>query len=413
MHKFLSFRPDPLRPMNLKDDKKWASTDDGKTFKLIAPDIEKDKQYAYAEIKSAKAMDPAERLQITGIANANIMDRMQERLDPVGVDLQHYLKNAILLAHHSYYHPIGQVDAIEIQEDGVHFSGWIGDPSKAKLTPMQEEIRSLVSQGILKTVSVGFIPKKVRAPLYNEAGNLEEPCVIEQWELLELSVVAVPCNQDSVFQVRNGEGSAKILEGSKDTKSLNDSAIKNALDDAKAENMVVQSFIFDKAKFTEQTATAWAKEHGFRSDKVDETNDSFRLRQKDPADFDQSTFRTIDITEGVKAVVGKIQKDAAKDTNGDSKEAGDAMQQIMASLQSMNEGMSKLVEVCNLILQKVEAEVSAETDTTNSDAGKATDAEGSKVSEDAKKLETRIDNLEKRCEKLISSVSLLVAKLNK
>lgn len=67
----------------------------------------------------------------------------------------------------------------------------------------------------------------------------------------------------------------------------------------------VQSLIFDKSKFDEAKAKDWAKEHEMHAEKVDVTEDSIRLRQKDPGDFMEDSFRTIDISDGIKAVIGK------------------------------------------------------------------------------------------------------------
>jgi hypothetical protein len=66
----------------------------------------------------------------------------------------------------------------------------------------------------------------------------------------------------------------------------------------------VQSLIFDKDAFTEEQAVAWAKKHDFSAAKVDETEHSFRLRQQDPKLFKKGSFRTISLTDGVKAVIG-------------------------------------------------------------------------------------------------------------
>ena len=75
---------------------------------------------------------------------------------------------------------------------------------------------------------------------------------------------------------------------------------------------VVQTLIFSKEKFeTAEAAKAWAKAHDFRSDKVDETDESWRLRQRDPGDFQEGSFRTITLTEGVKAVIGRLKQKAA------------------------------------------------------------------------------------------------------
>jgi len=69
--------------------------------------------------------------------------------------------------------------------------------------------------------------------------------------------------------------------------------------------MNVQSIIFDKDKFSETEARAWLKRNGFSQPKVDETENSLRFRQTDPGRY--RTMRTITMTEGVKAVVGKSQ----------------------------------------------------------------------------------------------------------
>ena len=146
-----------------------------------------------------------EPLWVAGIANANIQDRVDERLDPVGCVLTNYLNNPVFLANHQYRceAAIGRVPVVEIKEDGVHFEAWIGDPKKAPLTDVQRVVRSLVAQGILCTVSIGFIPLDIREPLFTEAGELAEPLTITKWELLEISVVPVPCNQGSLFGLKS------------------------------------------------------------------------------------------------------------------------------------------------------------------------------------------------------------------
>jgi len=167
---------------------------------------------AMGSLGSVKAYKPEEKLRIGGVANANVIDRMDERLEPTGVKLSSYLKNSVLLYQHNHAMPIGLVESIDVEEDGVKFEGWIGDPKCAPLTRLQEEVRSLVAQRILKAVSVGFIPLKIKYPLFNDQGNMVEPAVIEEWEMLELSIVAVPANAGSLIEMRNeenGESSRK------------------------------------------------------------------------------------------------------------------------------------------------------------------------------------------------------------
>jgi len=65
----------------------------------------------------------------------------------------------------------------------------------------------------------------------------------------------------------------------------------------------VETLIFSKDDFTRAQAKAWARRNSYRYGKVDETDDSYRLRQQDPDDFRRGSFRTIVFTDGVEAVI--------------------------------------------------------------------------------------------------------------
>ena len=65
----------------------------------------------------------------------------------------------------------------------------------------------------------------------------------------------------------------------------------------------VQTLIFEKDIFTVTQAKAWARRNGYSVSKVDETEESYRLRQKDPKRYQRSSFRTIAFGD-VKAVIG-------------------------------------------------------------------------------------------------------------
>jgi phage I-like protein len=72
-------------------------------------------------------------------------------------------------------------------------------------------------------------------------------------------------------------------------------------------NTVIQSLIFDKEAFQDEAeAREWAADHGFHSGKVDETEESFRIRQLDSSQFDKTTLRTIEIRRGIQAVIGQL-----------------------------------------------------------------------------------------------------------
>ena len=88
---------------------------------------------------------------------------------------------------------------------------------------------------------------------------------------------------------------------------------------------IVQTLIFGKDVFkTAEEATRWAADHGFENAKVDETGDSFRLRQRDPGQFQDNSFRTIELTKGVAAVIGKLKESFRESIAGRVQEAKDA-----------------------------------------------------------------------------------------
>jgi len=196
--------------------------------------------------------DEESKLRIEGIANANIVDRVDERMDPRGIDIQNFMLNPILLADHFYMtgFAVGEVEELRTEDDGVHFVAYIGDPTKAPLTQLQRDVRSLVAQGILKTVSVGFIPTKIQAPVYDDEGRIVEPAVVLAWELLELSIVAVPANPLSTFEIRqvllntsitnDVQGLTNDADGAnnKDNNNQNNPNDEDAMDEKTAQDLV-------------------------------------------------------------------------------------------------------------------------------------------------------------------------------
>lgn len=72
---------------------------------------------------------------------------------------------------------------------------------------------------------------------------------------------------------------------------------------------VVQTLILSKERFeTREEALNWARDNDFKTDKLDETEDSWRIRQLDPSVCREETFRTIPLTEGVQAVICQPEK---------------------------------------------------------------------------------------------------------
>ena len=379
-----------------------------------------------------KEFDPTtDRLWIKGVANANIVDRVDERINPQGLEAKNFLKNKVLLVDHMYFTRciVGRVEELTVDDAGVGFDAFIGDPKAGPLTETQRDIRSLVLQGLVQTVSIGFIPKKIKAPEWDDERKMTEPAVIEQWELLELSIVAVPCNPDATFEMRNyakkwlslndSTNNAHDNLTSDNSKDNNNNIVLNQSNEInkKAESTIIQTLIFDKEKFTVETAKKWALDHDFKADSVDETDDSIRLRQCDPDDFDPDSFRTIEIDDGIKAVIGKLKEgkdmELLEQIAEDVKELKTALHDFDAKLQKMAEiGETTLSTIQSNIKKPEEKPMDEKPEDEKPEDEKPEDEKPMDEEEDekSKKVDTQISDLSTKIEQLTIIVERLVLK---
>jgi HK97 family phage prohead protease len=136
-----------------------------------------------------KDIDKGERT-LTAYVSTSARDRMDEVLDPAGVDLTKFKKNPVVLFAHDYSSPpIGK--ALWIKKDGE------GILSKVQFanTAFAEEIFGLYQGGFMKAFSVGFIPKD-----YTDGDGQKSPRrTYNKWELLEYSAVPVPANPEALM----------------------------------------------------------------------------------------------------------------------------------------------------------------------------------------------------------------------
>ena len=111
-------------------------------------------------------------------------DRDNDRLQPEGVDLAGFKKNPVLLWGHDYSQiPIGKIEHIDVEPGRGIRARWRwleGDDQASR-------VRNAWRQGIISAASVGFRPKQTEP---NEFGGRDYLA----WELLEVSLVAVPAN---------------------------------------------------------------------------------------------------------------------------------------------------------------------------------------------------------------------------
>jgi HK97 family phage prohead protease len=132
-----------------------------------------------------------------GYANKAIVDRGNDMIGKKAWKLDNYKKNPIVLFNHDHTKPIGKMLDVQATDEGLFVKGRISNSKDPDIS----RIRDLVKEGILNSLSVGM---RVHDEDRQDGIN-----VIKSAELHEISVVAVPMNQDSQFTA-----STKTMEAS-------------------------------------------------------------------------------------------------------------------------------------------------------------------------------------------------------
>jgi HK97 family phage prohead protease/HK97 family phage major capsid protein len=221
--------------------------------------VDKEKILYFNSKFTAKALpqddDEDQSIMIEGYASTNDKDRHGDVV-PTGVwekGLQEYVKNPVILAYHNHTMPVGKMVEHRVDDKGL----WI----KAKISDAAGDVYKLIKKGILSAFSIGF---RIKDAEYNTAA---EVFLVKDLELHEISVVSVPANQNTLFnlsksfdtdeeyslfkqQFAPSSESAKGLESSTEAKS--DITKEWNMDPKDLEKMLADA----AAKAAEQTAKA-------------------------------------------------------------------------------------------------------------------------------------------------------------
>tara|TARA_Y100000385_G_scaffold290240_1_gene362602 strand:- start:1970 stop:4693 length:2724 start_codon:yes stop_codon:yes gene_type:complete len=144
-------------------------------------------------------------LNIAGYANTIAKDRAGDIVTAQAwaKGVENYRRNPVLLYQHKHENPIGRVDKITVDKKGIYVEAAVSEAAEKN-----HGVQTLIKDGALKSFSVGF---RVKDGKYN---SNDDTMMITDVELLEISVVSVPCNQDSLFSIR------KSFESDKDYKEF-------------------------------------------------------------------------------------------------------------------------------------------------------------------------------------------------
>jgi HK97 family phage prohead protease len=143
---------------------------------------------------------------LEGWANYNLPDRVGERMNPF-CNLEKWKKVPAFLFNHDQSFPLGQgIEAIP-KEEGL----WVKLKwTNSQALPMANYLRDLTKEGATKALSIRYEDEVwVRDPKYPGVKFAQE------WSLMEVSLVTMPCQPESVasatFDVTSGKALAEAI----------------------------------------------------------------------------------------------------------------------------------------------------------------------------------------------------------
>jgi HK97 family phage prohead protease len=123
---------------------------------------------------------------------------------PSGGDLKRFEKNPVILYAHNYSgKPVAKAVALSVGEDGITAKLKFADTEEAN------DVWSLIKGGFLNANSIGFIAKEklykgsdeFKAFVKETKLKIKDTVnrIISKWELLESSIVPIPCNPEALM----------------------------------------------------------------------------------------------------------------------------------------------------------------------------------------------------------------------
>ena len=160
----------------------------------------------------------ARGLKIAGYANTIVKDRAGDVVtaEAWAKGVNNFLRNPVMLYQHKHDCPIGRFDQVKVDKKGIYVEGTVSDAAEKN-----HGVQTLIKDGALKSFSVGF---RVKDGKYNRE---DDSMLITDVELLEISVVSVPCNQDSLFSIRKSfDNEDEYNEFKKSLKTASEEEVK-------------------------------------------------------------------------------------------------------------------------------------------------------------------------------------------
>lgn len=129
------------------------------------------------------------------VASTNAVDSYGDIVEQ-SWDLKRFKSNPVILyAHDSRELPIGTATRCEVVKGQLECTIKF---CTEDMNPLAEQVWKMVQSGVLRAVSVGFIPNDIRY----EKRDGEDVCVLGNCELHEISVVPIPANHEALAKMK-------------------------------------------------------------------------------------------------------------------------------------------------------------------------------------------------------------------
>lgn len=162
-----------------------------------------ERHYLNLSTKFHKSSNPRE---IVATISTNAVDRDGDVLLPGGLNAREFRKNPVMLfGHESGSLPIGKWTKIEKHggQKVVAFGELASRPAEHPKSAewLADSVLHLVKEGVLKGVSVGFLIEEEREPDRKDFAQFGDEArrIVTRWQLVEVSIVPIGCNQDALI----------------------------------------------------------------------------------------------------------------------------------------------------------------------------------------------------------------------
>jgi HK97 family phage prohead protease len=142
--------------------------------------------------------------RFTATITTNAIDRDGEVVIPAGMNSKEYERNPVLLYAHDAAKPIGKMLGMRRNDDTIAADFALAPrPETHEGEWLPDTVAALMRFGALRGVSIGFAPQpggmRVASKADTERYGTGVKRVFSKWTLYEVSVVAIPANQQALI----------------------------------------------------------------------------------------------------------------------------------------------------------------------------------------------------------------------